>query len=51
MDNLVFNFLEMIDYFVKCVFSFGMIIYVSPWLIVLALLSIIYLVGIRKKCV
>jgi len=48
---LVFNFLEMIDYFVKCTFSFGMVIYVCPWVVVIAIFSTIYLVRIRRICV
>ena len=51
LDYLVFDFLEMVDYFTKCILSIGMVIIVSPWLIGIAMCSLIYLVRLRKKCV
>ena len=51
LDYLVFDFLEMVDYFVKCFLSIGMVIVVIPWLTVVVIFSLIYLVNLRKKCV
>ena len=50
MDNLVFMFLEMIDYIVKCCFSIGIVVFLSPWIILLALASLCYLLRLRRKC-
>ena len=49
MDNVVFGFLEMTDYIVKVCFALAVIISISPWIIVLAVLSFFYLWGIRSK--
>ena len=49
MDNVVFGFLEMTDYIVKVCFALAVIISISPWIIVLAVLSFFYLYGIRSK--
>ena len=51
LDYLVFDFLEMIDYFVKCILSIIMVIVVIPWLTVVVIFSLLYLVNLRKKCV
>lgn len=50
MDNLVFTVLEMADYSVKCVITVTTVVYLSPWLLIVASLSIWYLVRIRKRC-
>ena len=49
LDNLVFCFLEMIDYMVKCFFSLAIIVFVVPWLIVVVLISLVYLLHLRKR--
>jgi len=51
LDYLVFDFLEMVDYFTKCFLSIGMVVIISPWLVVVAFFSLVYLVNLRKKCV
>ena len=51
MDYLVFDFLEMIDYFTKCILSIGMVILVIPWLTIVVIFSLLYLINLRKKCV
>ena len=51
LDQLVFGFLEMADYFVKVGLSLLMIIIICPWLIVVAIISLIYLLYVRKRCV
>ena len=38
MDHFLFKFLEMIDYTVKLTFSFAIVFYLYPALIILALL-------------
>ena len=50
MDNLVFLFLEMIDYIVKCFFSIGIVVFLSPWIVILALGSLCYLLRLRRMC-
>ena len=49
MDNMLFGFLEMTDYIVKCLFSLAIVIFMSPWIVLVAILSIFYLIGIRRK--
>ena len=49
MDNLVFGFLEMTDYIVKVVFSLAIVIFMSPWIALVAVFSFFYLVSIRRK--
>ena len=49
LDNLVFCFLEMIDYIVKCFFSLALIIWIVPWLIIIVIISLFYLTNLRKK--
>jgi len=50
LDQIVFTFLEMTDYAIKCTFSVAIVIYISPWLVILAAISLVYLVRLRKKC-
>lgn len=49
MDNMLFGFLEMTDYIVKCIFSLAIVIFMSPWIVVVAICSFFYLVSIRRK--
>lgn len=49
LDNLVFLFLEMIDYIVKCFFSIALVVYIVPWLLVIVALSTVYLIYLRQK--
>lgn len=49
MDNLVFGFLELTDYCVKCLFSLALVIFMSPWILVIAVFSFFYLASIRRK--
>lgn len=37
-DMIVFNFLEMIDYIIKCSFSVAFIIIASPWTLIVVLM-------------
>ena len=48
MDQIVFGFLEMADYIVKCLLSVVIIIMMSPIILVVAVLSLIYLISIRR---
>lgn len=50
MDNLVFTVLEIADYSVKCIITLITVIYVNPWLIIIAVISLCYLFQIRKSC-
>ena len=50
MDNLVFTVLEMADYSVKCIITVSTVIYVSPWLTIVAAFSMCYLYRIRNRC-
>ena len=50
LDMVVFGFLEMIDYILKCMISLVLVVTVSHWLLLVTLLSFLYLVYIRKKC-
>lgn len=45
----MFTFLEMVDYIVKCFFSLALVVWVVPWLLVVVMLSLVYLVYLRKK--
>ena len=49
MDQLVFGFLEMADYIVKVTFSLAIVIFMSPWIALVAVFSFFYLVSIRRK--
>ena len=49
MDNIVFGFLELSDYIVKVLFSLAIIIFMSPWIVTIAVFSFFYLLGIRRK--
>ena len=51
LDYLVFDFLEMIDYFTKCFFSLAMVIYIIPLLTFVVILSLVYLISLRRRCV
>jgi hypothetical protein len=48
LDNLVFCFLEMTDYIVKCFYSVFIVISIVPYLIIVAFFSFIYLIRLRK---
>ena len=50
MDNLVFTVLEIADYSVKCILTLITVIFVNPWLMIIAVFSICYLVKLRKSC-
>jgi ABC-type multidrug transport system fused ATPase/permease subunit len=47
LDTLVFKFLEMIDYFVKCILSLIIIVTVSPFIVLIIIVSLLYLIHIR----
>ena len=49
LDNVVFGFLELTDYIVKVLFCLAIIIFMSPWIILIALFSFFYLLSIRRK--
>ena len=50
MDNINFLFLEMVDYIVKCGFAVGFLIFENPWITIVALASLFYLLRLRRKC-
>ena len=47
LDNLVFTFLEMVDYVVKCFFSLALVVWVQPRLLIVIILSLMYLIRLR----
>lgn len=48
-DKVVFNFLEMIDYIVKCTFSITFIVISSPWTLCLVLFQLYYFYRLRRR--
>jgi ATP-binding cassette, subfamily C (CFTR/MRP), member 10 len=50
-DQIVFNFLEMIDYIIKCVFSVAFIVYSSPWISVIVFLQLWYFRNLRRRVI
>lgn len=48
MDNVVFGFLEMTDYIVKCLFALAVVVVMSPWIVIIAIFSFFYLLQIRR---
>lgn len=48
-DQIVFNFLEMIDYIIKCLFSLVFIVYSSPLTIIVVMFQMCYVYNLRKK--
>lgn len=49
VDNIVFNFLEMIDYNIKCLFSVIFIIFSNPVLILVVFAQLYYFKVLRKR--
>ena len=45
----MFNFLEMVDYIIKCSFSLAFIVITSPYLFVLVALQLVYFYFLRKR--
>jgi len=50
LDNLVFTVLEMADYTVRTILTLCTVVFLSPWLLIVALASLIYLARIRARC-
>lgn len=50
-DMIVFNFLEMIDYIIKCLFSVSFIVYSSPATIIIVALQLWYFKNLRSKVI
>lgn len=48
-DQIVFNFLEMIDYIIKCLFSLAFIVYSSPLTIIFVIFQMCYFYRLRRK--
>jgi ABC-type multidrug transport system fused ATPase/permease subunit len=48
VDNIVFDFLEMIDYIIKCAFSVFFIMFSNPILILVVLAQLYYFSILRK---
>ena len=51
LDNLVFSFLEMIDYFVKCTISLIIIVTVNAFIVLIIICSVVYLIHLRQTCI
>jgi len=47
LDSIIFLFLEMLDYSVKCIFSVAVVSYVCPWILIIAVGSAFYLNHLR----
>ena len=50
-DQIVFNFLEMIDYIIKCMFSVTFIIWSSPITFIVVVIQMWYFWRLRKKVI
>jgi ABC-type bacteriocin/lantibiotic exporter with double-glycine peptidase domain len=50
-DQIVFNFLEMIDYIIKCLFSLAFIVYSSPHIMWVVLAQLYYFWYLRKRVI
>jgi len=50
-DQIVFNFLEMIDYIIKCMFSIVFIVYSSPIIVFVVIAQLYYFWVLRKKVI
>ena len=50
LDIIVFNFLEMIDYILKCAYSVILIVLLVPWLLLVIFFVLIYLIRLRRLC-
>ena len=50
-DQIVFNFLEMIDYIIKCVFSVAFIVYSSPYISIVVILQLWYFKNLRRRVI
>lgn len=48
-DNIVFNFLEMIDYIIKCLFSLTFIVISSPWTLIIVCFQLYYFYKLRAR--
>lgn len=48
-DKIVFNFLEMIDYIIKCLFSVAFIVISNPWTIFIVFFQLYYFGRLRKR--
>ena len=51
LEKIVFNFLEMIDYIIKCLFSVVFIVFSSPVTIVIVVVQLYYFYRLRKKVI
>lgn len=51
VDELVFSFLEMIDYIIKCSFSLAFIVITSPYLLILVAIQMVYFYFLRKRII
>lgn len=47
LDNFVFQFLEMIDYFIKCLTAVTIVLYLYPVMFIFAFPSLVYLAHMR----
>ena len=47
LDSIVFLFLEMMDYTVKCIISVGIVVFICPWILIFAVFSLWYLLKLR----
>ena len=48
-DMVVFNFLEMIDYIIKCLFSLAFIVISSPWTLLIVVFQLYYFYRLRSR--
>ena len=51
VDLIVFNFLDMIDFIIKCAFSVVFIVFSSPMTIVIVVFQLYYFYSLRKKII
>ena len=51
VEMIVFNFLEMIDYIIKCLFSVVFIVFSSPVTIIIVVVQMYYFYRLRKKVI
>lgn len=51
VDRIVFNFLEMVDFIIKCLFSVVFIVISSPYTIIIVVFQLIYFYYLRKTII
>jgi ABC-type multidrug transport system fused ATPase/permease subunit len=49
IDMIVFSFLEMVDYIIKCAFSVAFIVISNPWTIFIVVFQLYYFARLRTR--